>query len=107
MKWKYTCLQGSAPSPSALSKRCEGVEIRASGNEKYLEHFAFLVVVESFVLDAYNHFVFEHGSVFLGKQLTRCLPLRLLIPEFLIREPEKVRMENGKQEVEYDLRVFD
>lgn len=65
-------------------------------SEKYLEHFALLVVTEPLILDAHNHFVFEHGSILLGKHLTRCLPLHLLIPEFLIREPDMVRMKYEK-----------
>ena len=78
-----------------------------SRSEKYLKHFTFLIVTKPFVLDAYNHFVLEHGSILLGKQPTRCLPLRLFIPEFLIREPKEIKMKTGKWEIEDDLRVFD
>jgi len=64
-------------------------------SEKYLEHLAFLIVTEPFVLDAYNHFVFKQGSILLGKQLAGCLSFHLLIPEFLVREPKEVWIRNG------------
>jgi len=73
---------------------------RVPRSEKYLEHLAFLVVTEPFVLDAYNHFVFKEGFILLWKQLTGCLPFHLLIPEFLIREPEKIRVRNRESEIE-------
>ena len=60
----------------------------------YLEHLAFLIVTEPFVLDAYNHFVFEHGSILLRKQLARRLPFHLFIPEFLVREPKEAGIRN-------------
>lgn len=70
-----------------------------TGRWEYLEHFTLLVAIEPFVLDAYDHLIFEHGSIFLREQLPRCLPLHLPIPDFLICEPEAVRMRNRKREV--------
>ena len=76
-------------------------------SKEYLEHFALLVVTEPFVLDAHNHFVFKHGSILLGKQLTGRLPFHLLIPELLVREPGGVGVKNGEAEVRHNSRVFD
>lgn len=76
-------------------------------SEKYLEHFAFLVVVEAFILNAYDHFVFKQASVLLGKQLTRCFPFHLLVPKFLVCIPKGVMVKNWESGVECGLRVFD
>lgn len=75
-----------------------------STGRSYLEHFTFLVVVQPFVLNAYDRFVFKLSPILLRKHPTSRLSLHLLIPEFLVGKPGKVRTkgEGWKLKMAYE-----